>query len=520
MNQQLHKKAIITKTLQVGAATLLSRVIAIFREVLMVQFLGIGAMSDAFIAAFRFPNIFRHVFAEGALSASFIPVYVKALKQHERKDADGLMTATMLFVEGCIIIFYAFILLFPRAVVLFIAPGFSAEQVEHTALFLKILFPFLAFVSASALLGGALNAVNQFFIPAIGPAVWNILYVASLGCCMYFDLATSFLCIGVLIAGIAQFSISLFTYFGYEMGFRSITPMAKKLFQLVLSKFFPCLFGVSIIEINLLVSGQIASFLPRGSVSLLYYGSRFMNLPLGVFGVALSNILLPHFSRIALFAPSRFNFYLLKVAKFVTWVMLPVAVLFMIASEQLFAMIFMVSKKATLDQVMQAKWILIIYCMGLVFFAFNKILLSFFYSLKDTSSATIASAVAAAINLSVDLVSLYFNNIYGIAAATVASGVGMTIVSLYFLHTRHNISFFAARYLKFLIKFFTQFALIAGIFSILFYGSEVLLGSLWQDSKLWSILIFWIRFSVASIICAYLHYTTRHFFKIKLHFID
>ena len=169
---------------------------------------------------------------------------------------------------------------------------------------------------------------------------------------------------------------------------------------------------------------------------------------------------------------------------------------------------------------MQAKWILIIYCMGLVFFAFNKILLSFFYSLKDTSSATIASAVAAAINLSVDLVSLYFNNIYGIAAATVASGVGMTIVSLYFLHTRHNISFFAARYLKFLIKFFTQFALIAGIFSILFYGSEVLLGSLWQDSKLWSILIFWIRFSVASIICAYLHYTTRHFFKIKLHFID
>lgn len=520
MSQQLHKRSIVAKTIQVGAATFLSRMIAIVREILMVKFLGIGAVSDAFIAAFRFPNIFRHVFAEGALSASFVPVYVKALKQHDRKDANGLMSATMLFVQGFIILFYACILVFPRAVVWFIAPGFTAAQVDYTALFLKILFPFLAFVSAGALLGGALNAMNQFFIPAVGPAVWNVLYVVSLLICMHFDLATSFLCYGVLIAGIVQFLMSLITYYGYELNFSSITTVAKDLFKQVLSKFFPCLFGVSIIEINLLVSGQIASFLPAGSVSLLYYGSRFMNLPLGVFGVALSSILLPHFSRVVLYAPSRFGFYLLKVAKFVTWVMVPVAILFMIASENLFRMIFMFSKKVTLAHVVEAKWILIIYCTGLVFFAFNKILLSLFYSLKDTTSATIASSVAAVINLSLDLVGLYFGSIYGIAAATVASGVGMTVVSLFFLSTKHNIHFYAHRYIAFLVRFGLQFLLIAVLFIFAFYGNEALLLKFWPTSWLLGGIGFWVRLGGVSAACAYLYFMTRNMFGIKLHFLD
>lgn len=520
MSHSLNKNSIVKKTLQVGAATLLSRIIAIGREILQIKFFGINAVSDAFIAAFRFPNIFRHVFAEGALSASFVPVYVKALKHEGREDANGLMTATMLFVEGFILLFYAAILLFPRTVVWFIAPGFTPEQSVHAALFLKILFPFLAFVSAGSLLGGALNAVNQFFIPAVGPAVWNILYVISLFSCMYFELTASFLCAGVLFAGIVQFLITLISYFGYQLSFGAITPAAKKLFKLVMTKFFPCLFGVSIIEINLLVSGQIASFLPRGSVSLLYYGSRFMNLPLGVFGVALSNILLPHFSRVVLYAPSRFSFYLLKVAKFVTWVIIPIAALFMIASEQLFSMIFMISKKVTPEQVIQAKWILIIYCFGLVFFSFNKILLSLLYSLKDTKSATIASSVAAIINLAIDLIALYFSSIYGIAAATVFSGLGMTFTALYLLHTRHNIKFDIRRYSAFLAKFCMQFTMIAGAFSIGFYGSAAALSAIWPTSWLLGILGFWLRLALVSGGCAILYYATRNFFKIKLHFID
>lgn len=520
MSLQLHKRSIIKKTLQVGIATFLSRMVAIGREVLQIKFFGINAVSDAFIAAFRFPNIFRHVFAEGALSASFVPVYVKALKQEEREHANGLMTATMLFVEGFILLFYAAILLFPRTVVWFIAPGFSPEQAAHSALFLKILFPFLAFVSAGSLLGGALNAMNQFFIPAIGPAVWNVLYVISLFLCMHFELTASFLCAGVLLAGIAQFLLTLTSYLGYRLSFGSITPAAKDLFKQVMTKFFPCLFGVSIVEINLLVSGQIASFLPKGSVSLLYYGSRFMNLPLGVFGVALSNILLPHFSRVVLYAPSRFNFYLLKIAKFVTWVMVPIAALFMVSSERLFGMILMISNKVTPAQVMQAKWILIIYCAGLVFFSFNKILLTLLYSLKDTKSATLSSAVAAVINLCIDLSALYFGSIYGIAAATVFSGLGMSLTALYFLHTRHGIKFYSARYLNFLGKFSMQFAMIAGIFSVLFYGGGAVISAAWSDSWLLTTFGFWWRLGLVSAICAWIYYNTRKFFRIKVHFID
>lgn len=520
MSLHLHKKSIIKKVIQVGCATFLSRIVAIAREVLQIKFFGISAVSDAFIAAFRFPNIFRHVFAEGALSASFIPVYVKALKEDERKTADGLMTATMLFVEGFILAFYAAILLMPRTVVWFIAPGFSVEQVDHTALFLKILFPFLAFVSAGSLLGGALNAVNQFFIPAVGPAVWNVLYVISLFLCMKFELAASFLCAGVLFAGIVQFGITLLSYLGYGLSFRAITPGAKVLFREVMTKFFPCLFGVSIIEINLLVSGQIASFFPKGSVSLLYYGSRFMNLPLGVFGVALSNILLPHFSRVVLYAPSRFNFYLLKVAKFVTWAMAPVAVLFMLSSKQLFSMIFLISKKVTPEQIMQAQWILIIYCAGLVFFAFNKILLSLFYSLKDTKSATKASAIAALTNLVIDLLALYYKSIYGIAAATVMSGFVMTTTCLYLLHKHHDIKFYAYRYFDFFWRFCLQFAVVGAFFSLGFFGGEAVIAQTLPNSWLLSVWGFWLRLALISAVSGMLYYKTRERFGIKVHFID
>jgi peptidoglycan biosynthesis protein MviN/MurJ (putative lipid II flippase) len=200
--------------------------------------------------------------------------------------------------------------------------------------------------------------------------------------------------------------------------------------------------------------------------------------------------------------------------------MVPVALLFMLASEQLFSLIFSLSKKATLDQVMQAKWILVIYCAGLVFFSFNKTLLSLFYSLKDTTSATKASAVAAIINVSVDLISLYFNSIYGIAAATVAAGVGMTAVSLYFLHTKHHIYFYASRYVKFLSRLSCQLGAGAALFALTFYGPEQVVRLISPHNWLLNAFGFWVRFGAASMICAYWYYSTRKFFSIRLHFID
>src|SRR3989304_7745755 len=156
MNHHLSKKSILKKTAQVSLLTFLSRMLGIVREFLFVQFLGVGAVSDAFIAAFKLPNFFRHIFAEGALSASFVPAIVKTVREGNREEANGLITISFLFFEGLVLLLYGFILLKTEWVFYLLAPGFSAEQLAYAVPFLRILFSFLFFISSSALLAGAL----------------------------------------------------------------------------------------------------------------------------------------------------------------------------------------------------------------------------------------------------------------------------------------------------------------------------------------------------------------------------
>jgi len=198
MKHQLHKKGIVKKTLQVSAITFLSRVLAIVREFLKIRFLGLGALSDAFIVAFRIPNLFRHIFAEGALNASFVPVFVQVIREERDEDANGLMSMSFMFFQGILLLIYLFVLIKTTWVVAFVAPGFSPEQAEYTAFFLRILFPFIFFVSSSALLGGALNAVNHFFIPAFGPVLINIFFV-GLRTIFHHCICVTVFCLPVLV---------------------------------------------------------------------------------------------------------------------------------------------------------------------------------------------------------------------------------------------------------------------------------------------------------------------------------
>jgi putative peptidoglycan lipid II flippase len=514
MNLNLNKKSILKKTFQVGILTFLSRILGVFREVLQVNFLGVGALSDAFITAFRIPNFFRHIFAEGALNASFVPMFVKTLKQNDRKTANGLMTAAFLFFQGIIFLLYLFILVKTKFVVKLIAPGFSVEQIEHTITFLRILFIFLFLVSGSALLGGALNSINHFFIPAFGPPLLNVAYIASLAICLTLKLHPTYLCMGIILGGVLQLFAHFIAYFGYNFSFGKITKSAKISFKNVLSKFFPCLVGVSIVEINLFVGGMIASFLPKGSVTLLYYGGRLMNIPLGIFAVAFANILLPHFSRIVLHAPKRLNFYLLETTKFISWVIIPAMIFFMINSEKFFSTIFLV-KKGTSEQIYQAKWILIVYCMGLLFFCLNKILLNIFYSLKDTRSTTIASVIGATVNLVGDIIGIFFWGVYGIAGAAALSGLVMTLTCFILLYFKHKFKLYVGNFFLFLGRYLLQLMVVGVItwVGILIFPKEIL------EQYLATTLGYW-TFSLgyAASVFAFI-FLTRQLFGINLYFL-
>lgn len=515
MNLHLNKKSILRKTAQVGGLTFVSRILGIFREILQVSFLGVGALSDAFIIAFRIPNFFRHIFAEGALSASFVPSIVRVVKEGNKETANGLMTLSFAIFQSAIMCMYLFVFFKTSWVVTLIAPGFSAEQAYHTILFLKILFPFLFFVSGSALFAGSLNAVNHFFVPAFGPVLLNIFYIGALGLCMVLNFSPTVLCFGIVLGGAAHLVLHIWMFYRCGFSFGKITADAILVFREIIKKFLPCLFGVSIVEVNLFVSSIVASFLPKGSVTLLYYGSRFINIPLGVFAVAFASILLSHFSRIVLHAPKRLNFYMLESVKFVSWVIIPSMIFLMLTSHDIFKAMFMLKKSAA-EYVTQAQWILIIYSVGLLFFCLNKILLNIFYSLKDTRSAMLIAGAGATVNLVGDIVGMFVCGAYGIAAAAVLSGITITVLCFYFLHKSHGYTFYAFRYFAFMQRYLVHMFLIAAC----------LVGTWWAiiTSPIAWILAtqagYWfVAFSLAASGIGML-YTTRRLAGIRLYFLE
>ncbi len=519
MSFSLNKREILKKTAQTGTMTLVSRFLGIIREVLLAQFFGVGAMSDAFYAALRFPNTLRHIFAEGAMSAAFIPVFVKSLKEGDKKEASGLMSVSFLFFEGVVLALYLFVFLKTDWAMKGLAPGFSQEQLSYAIPFLRILFPFLFLVSSSTLLAGALNAVNCFAIPAFGVVIWNMFFIAGAVCAIYFIPSPSCVCAGVIVGGFFWLLLNTVFYLKYGFSFGGITSKVITDFKSVLTKFLPCFFGVGIVEFNLFISGILASYLPKGSLTLLYYGQRFMNVPLGVFAVGFSNIMLAHFSRVVLYAPKRLNFYVLETTKFITWLIFPITLFLIFISNHLFTNV-MLAKTKDAFLASQGTWILVIYLSGLFFFCLNKSLLTIFYALKDTTSTTIALVCSAFVNLGGDALGIYYYGVYGFAAAASASGIIVTSICFYFLYKKHKFTFYAGNYLNFLARYLIQLGtfcclFLSGYFLILWYAKTSSLYNFFNVGIGYWIIVF----SLASL-SMLLMFLTRKLFGIHLHFLD
>jgi putative peptidoglycan lipid II flippase len=372
-------KTILKKTIQVAGSTLLSRFFGILREVLMVRYLGASGLSDAFLTAFKIPNSLRKIFAEGALSAAFVPTVVSTMHRESKSSVAGLMSLALLVFEGMVVALCAVIMIYAPQVIRFIAPGFSEQQVLDAIPILHIVMPFIFFISSSALLAGALHAVGHFFIPAIAPVVINIIFIIGLCVCMAFNLPVTYFCWFILFSGCVHLALHVAIYFRLHFFFGKITRNDVTIFARVMGKFLLCLPSVSLMELALFIDTSFASFLPAGSISLIFYANRFMGIPLGVFAVAFSTILLPHFSRIHARNPKRLHFYLLESAQFIFWVTIPVALVMAFFSQDIFTTIFL-SKKFTLAQAQEAGTILVAFLAGLFFFSFNKVILNIFYA--------------------------------------------------------------------------------------------------------------------------------------------
>jgi putative peptidoglycan lipid II flippase len=284
----------------VSSMTLLSRVLGFVRDAVIARVFGAGAVTDAFFVAFRLPNLLRRMFAEGAFSQAFVPIFAE-VRNRQGEDAARALAVRCAGALGLMLLLVTLLgVLLAPVVVMVTAPGFAADPAtfDLTVDLLRVTFPYILFISLTALAAGILNSHGRFSIPALAPALLNVCFiVAALFVAPHLEQPVMALAWGALVGGVLQLGLQwpVLRRIGYALMPR--LDLADAGVRRVAKQMGPALFGVSIGQISLVINTIFASFLAVGSVSWLYYADRLMEFPTGLLGAALGTILLPSLAR-------------------------------------------------------------------------------------------------------------------------------------------------------------------------------------------------------------------------------
>lgn len=391
----------------VGSATLLSRIFGFIRDAVVAWYFGTGLSSDAFFVAFRIPNLLRRLFGEGSLSISFIPVFTEYLSSRGKSEAFDLARSAVRMLSVLLALAALSGVLLAPLIVRLIAPGFSGASGKFhlTVTLTRIMFPYIFFIGLVALAMGILNVLGHFAAPALAPVFLNIAMIGSVFLISpHMDDPIAGLAIGVLIGGVLQLALQL--PFLVRKGFffwqkaKIYHPGLKKIAILM----FPAIFGAAVYQINILVGTLLATLLPEGSVSYLYYADRLVQFPLGVFAIATATAVLPSLSRQAAakdFASLRETFtHALNLVFFIT---LPAMAGLIALREPIVALLFRRGAFSIESTHLTAK-ALLYYSVGLWAFSAVRIVVSTFYSLQDTKTPVQTAAISVAVNIVLGIV--------------------------------------------------------------------------------------------------------------------
>ena len=416
---------------------MISRIFGFIRDILTAAILGAGPVADAFFVAFRLPNFFRQFFAEGAFSAAFVPMFSRILTKQSKQSALTFAEQSLSILACILLAMIGLVEIFMPQFMTVIAPGFMADpdKYELVITFSRITFPYLLFVSLVAIIGGVLNSLNYFAAWASAPILMNLtLIFALLVIVPYAPTAGHALSLGVFLAGVVQllFMMGGLKVAGVSLKIRKpvINPEIKRLGRLVL----PGAIGASVMQINLLVSTVIASFLPEGSVSYLYYADRIALLPTGVIGVAIGTALLPLLTRqIRSNQPVEANRSFNRSLEYALLMTLPAAAAMMIIPDTLISAMF---ERGAFDQaVAQAtSAALVALSFGVPAFVIVKTFTPNFFAREDTKTPVKIAifCVLANIALSIGLM-IPFDHV-GIAMANSLSSWMNAGLLFYVLH--------------------------------------------------------------------------------------
>ena len=518
----MNKKSIIKKTIGVGSSSLISKALGIVKTVLQIQYLGVSAMSDAFTTAFRIPNSFRKVFVEGALSASLVPPFVKAMRNDKRKMVDSLVLLALIVFEGFLLLLCGLFMWKAEWIIRLMCPGFGTDKVASTVPMLRILMPFIFFISSSAIFGSALQSVNHFFIPAITPAFMNVVYIVSLVICITQELPITYFCYFIILAAVLQLIAHIITYLKLDFSFAKITKETWAHFKPIGLNVLFCIIAVGMTsELTLFIDTIFASYLPEGSMSLITYASGFMGIPLGLFASALSTITLPYFTRVSSYAPKRLSFFMVEASKLVFWVTIPMMLLMGFFSEKIFHTIFL-SSKFTLVQVHQASMILLAFLVGLFSLSLNKILLNLYYSRHVMWLPAAISVFGAGLNVLFNMLLIGKYQAAGLALGTSLAACIQTLTHILFLRVWFGYTFYFRNFMSFVGRYCLQLAIVLSVGLLVYFGMTHLIEHLPSSAAHFFLykIGFWFWVGPLCLAIAGIVYLTRKKFGIKLYFFD
>jgi len=435
-------KSIVKSASIIGFATFCSRLLGFIRDVVIARLFGVYVYAQAFVIAFRIPNLFRDLVGEGATNAALVPVFSEYTVKHTKEEFWELANVVLNLLLVILAIITLLGVIFSPLIVRLIAPGFIADpfKLETTIRLNRIIFPYILLISLTAYAMGVLNSLKHFVVPAFAPCLLNVSIIIF---ALLFGEGIKGLALGVLVGGVLQLAVQVPVL--YRKGFKLHLfhkfrhPAAATIGKLML----PRLFSSGIYQLNNFVDsifGSLSFIVGEGGVAVLYFAYRLIQFPLGIFSNALSQAILPTFSTQAL-EENKDNLrrtlsFGLRLEFFL---MLPASMGFIILAHPIITGLFSGGRFDAYSADMTAK-ALLFYSIGLVAYGATKILQCCFFALKDTVTPTKIAALALVINVVLNVILMFPMKLAGLALATSISGINTCLV-LFFLLVRKIGSF-------------------------------------------------------------------------------
>ena len=441
---------LITSTSTFSFFTLISRILGYVRDILIAIFLGTSLFADAFFVAFRLPNTFRRLFAEGTFNAAFIPSYSGALAKN-KTEADNFAQNVFNLLFIILLFFVLLAEIFMPQLIFLIAPGFykDPEKLKLAVDLSRITFPFLFFICLASFFGAILNSYNKFAAAAAAPIILNVVLIVALFFSQWINIENVLiLSYGVSFAGFLQLIVLLFFV---RKNFKPILSIKIKINQQVkffFRKLLPSIFSSGVTQINILVGTIIASF-EAGAVSYLYYADRIYQINLAVAGIAVGTVMLPELSKyIKINNFEQITDLQNRALELCLFLSMPAAVGLVLASEEIVSSLF---GYGSFDNagVINTAIALTFFAFGVPAFSILKIFSNFFFARNDTKTPFYLSVISVTLNV---IISISLFNRYGFIIIPIATSISswINVLMHYYFIKRRDLHIFDS---KFIYKF-------------------------------------------------------------------